>query len=434
VGFYTGTGVFDSQPHHIRLTITPQPGPGTTAWALYIDGALIDNGTHAVVTKAPLYVQPGAFQSNTTGNTPSLGFVTCWGPDAPAAADVYDALLGFQGERAGARFLRLCAEQGVPAALLGDKDDTTALGVQQLQTFLDALASIAKADHGYALEQRDDRALLYRARSTLYNQEPVLTLDFSAGVISPPFKPLDDDKDAENDILIKRAGGSFGRASRETIAEGPKSVEAIGRYDVAHTLSLAEDAQAIQHAGWRLHLGTADGLRYTQITLDLGNPRVQAMARDIYLADVGDKIRLTTLPADHGPDDVDLIIRGYKETVSEKKWQITFNCTPGSVYDVLQLNAGNYSRLDTGGSELAVGITTTATSLSVATTGTALWSTSAGDRPFEIVIGGERMTVTNVTGAASPQTFTVTRSANGVVKSHSAGEAVRLAKPMTIAL
>jgi hypothetical protein len=396
VGFYTGTGVFDSQPHHIRLTITPQPGPGTTAWALYIDGALIDSGTHAVVTKAPLYVQPGCFQSNTTGNTPSLGFVTCWGPDAPPAADVYDALLGFQGETAGARFLRLCAEQGVPAAVLGDEDDTTPLGVQQLQTFLDALASIAKADHGYALEQRDDRALLYRPRTTLYNQDPVLTLDFSQGVISPPFKPLDDDKDAENDILVTRAGGSFGRVSRETIAEGPKSVEAIGRYDVAHTLSLAEDAQAIQHAGWRLHLGTADGLRYTQITLDLGNPRVQTMARDIYLADVGDKIRLTNLPADHGPDDVDLIIRGYKETVSEREWKITFNCTPGAVYNVLQLNAGAYSRLDTGGSELAAGINTTATTLPVAVTGTALWSTSAGDVPFSVLVGGEEMTATAV--------------------------------------
>ncbi|MEU6944300.1 hypothetical protein ABZ957_03495 [Streptomyces sp. NPDC046316] len=427
-------GIFDDQPHHIRLKITPQPGSGNTHWALYVDGTLRDFGLYAVVSKAPLSLRLGWFQNAVTGTTPSVGFVTCWDHTGPDADELYDALFGFQGERAGARFLRLCAEQGVPAVLHGDPDDTTALGVQRLENFLDSLESIARADHGYALEQRDGLSLLYRSRASLYNQDPVLTLDYSAGVISAPFRPLDDDKGAENDVVVQRLGGTFGRASRETIAEGPKSVEAIGRYDVAHDLSLAEDSQALQHAGWRLHLGTADGLRYTQITLDLGNPRGWAMARDIYLADVGDKIRLTNLPADHGPDDIDLIIRGYKETVSEKQWTITFNCSPGAVYDVLQLNAGEFSRLDTGGSQLASGITTTATSLSVATTGLALWTTAAGDRPFDITVGGERMTVTNVTGASSPQTFTVTRSANGVVKSHSAGAKVSLARPMALGL
>ncbi|MFC8276247.1 hypothetical protein ACFUJR_27700 [Streptomyces sp. NPDC057271] len=404
-------GIFDDQPHHIRLTITPQPGSGNTAWELFVDGTSVDDGTYAVVSKAPLSVRAGWFQNAVTGTTPSIGFVTCWDSTGPDADDMYDALFGFQGERAGDRFLRLCAEQGVPAVLHGDTADTTALGVQQLETFLDALASIARADHGYALEQRDEAALLYRTRTTLYNQDPALTLDYSTGVISAPFKPLDDDLRAENDVIVQREGGTFGRASRETIAEGPKSVEAIGRYDVSHDLSLAADSQALQHAGWLLHLGTADGLRYTQITLNLGNPRVQALARDIYLADVGDKIRLTSLPDDHGPDDIDLIIRGYKETVSETKWLITFNCTPAAPYDVLQLDAGEYSRLDTGGSELVLGIDTTATSLPVATTGLALWTTDSGDLPFDIAIGGERMTVTAVTGAAQD---TFTRSvANG---------------------
>ena len=41
-------------------------------------------------------------------------------------------------------------------------------------------------------------------------------------------------------------------------------------------------------------------------------------------------------------------------------------------------------------------------------------------------VGGERVTVTNITGASSPQTFTVTRSVNGVVKAHTSGTDVRL--------
>lgn len=428
-------GVFDALPHHVRLTVVPNPGAGNSAWTVYVDGQARSGGTYAVVAKAPLSVRLGWFQNAVTSDTPSVGFISVWATvGGPSAEDLYTALLGFQGETAGERFLRLCDEQGVPAVLKGAAADTTALGVQQRERFLDALASVARADGGYVLEQRAERALLYRSRASLYNQPPALTLDYSTGVISDPFRPLDDEKLTENDVTVQREGGTFGRVSRETIAEGPNSVEAISRYDVAHTLSLASDEQPLQQAGWRLHVGTVDGLRYPQITLDLGNSRVWPLIRAIYLADIGDKIRLTNLPDDDGPDDVDLIIRGYKETATEKKWTITFNCTPGAPYDVLQLDTPGYARLDTGGSQLASGINSTATSLSVTVTGAALWSTTAGDRPFDIAIGGERMTVTNVTGASSPQTFTVTRSVNGVVKAHSAAAAVSLAVPLAIPL
>ena len=66
--------------------------------------------------------------------------------------------------------------------------------------------------------------------------------------------------------------------------------------------------------------------------------------------------------------------------------------------------------------------------------GSPLWTTSAGDFPFDINIGGEQITVTNITGASSPQTFTVTRSVNGVVKAQSSGADVRLFFPMILAV
>ncbi|MBB4987500.1 hypothetical protein [Streptomyces nymphaeiformis] len=431
-GEISPANVFNDVPHVVRLT-TASSG-GSVGWSLYLDGVLAVAGAD---TPAAVPLQNVDVLAGLSGSFKSmaLGYITYWGSSAPSAADFYRALTGFQGETAGARFLRLCTEQGVPAALMGTASATTPLGVQKREKFLDALASLARADGGYVLEQRDDRALAFRPRQTLYNQPPAITLDFSTGVISEPFRPLDDEKLSENDVAVTREGGTFASAVQLT---GPLSVQdppaGIGRYDVAHTLSLAADAQALQQAAWRLHVGTVDGLRYPQITLDLGNPRVWPLIRAVYLADVGDKIRLTGLPDDYGPDDVDLIIRGYKETVTEKTWRITFTCTPGAPYDVLQLGAPAYSRLATAGSQLASAITATATSLSVTTTGTTLWTTAAGDRPFDIVVGGERMTVTNLTGATSPQTFTVTRSVNGVVKSHVAGTALQIARPVVYAL
>ena len=44
------------------------------------------------------------------------------------------------------------------------------------------------------------------------------------------------------------------------------------------------------------------------------------------------------------------------------------------------------------------------------------------------------MTVTNITGSSSPQTFTVIRSVNGVAKAQTAGTDVRLWQPMILSM
>jgi hypothetical protein len=63
-----------------------------------------------------------------------------------------------------------------------------------------------------------------------------------------------------------------------------------------------------------------------------------------------------------------------------------------------------------------------------------LWTTTAGQMPIPIIAGGEEMSVTAISGTTVPQTFTVTRSTNGVTKSHSAGTEVSVARRATLAL
>ena len=58
----------------------------------------------------------------------------------------------------------------------------------------------------------------------------------------------------------------------------------------------------------------------------------------------------------------------------------------------------------------------------------------SGSFPFSIIVAGEEMTVTDITGSSSPQTFTVIRSVNGVVKSQASGAAVVLADTPVAAL
>lgn len=95
------------------------------------------------------------------------------------------------------------------------------------------------------------------------------------------------------------------------------------------------------------------------------------------------------------------------------------------------------ARVDTDGAELAADATASATSLSVTVTSGVLWATTAldpTDFPFTARLGGEEVTVTGISGTASPQTWTVVRSANGISKAQTAGTAVSLAVPAPVAL
>lgn len=386
--------LFENRPHHMRLSTSP--GSSSTGWALYIDGESIGSGSVAGVGR-PLREISHAW---TEGNNLSLGYLTAWGATAPEAADVYEALLGFSGETAGARMLRLSAENGVPSSLAGVVDTSVALGVQEPQRFLETLDTIAAADLGMVLEQRDARALVYRPRHTLYNQVPTLVLDFANGEISAPFKPLPDDKLTENDVTVRRKDGASWTAVR---TDGPLSVDAIGRYDVAPEVSLATDGQTVQQAYWRMHVGTFDGLRYTKITVNLGNERAYAKVADALAVDVGDLIRLQNVPADQQPGDVDLIVTGYEEEVGATAWTITYTCVPGEPWTVGIAGDPILGRADTAGCVLAADVSATATALPVTTTAGPQWVTTAthpAEFPFDVSLGGEQVTVAAITGVA----------------------------------
>ncbi|MFJ4785515.1 hypothetical protein [Streptomyces sp. NPDC088794] len=408
-------GIYDGGGHHIRVQVNP--GATNTDWAIYIDGVLAASGTMAsLVMKA---VRDAQFNwSLISGGGIStadqmLGYVTYWDGDGPSAANMYQAFAGFQSERAGDRIVRLATEAGYTASVAGELTFQQRMGIQGPKKLLELMNEAARTNFGYLLDARDRTEVIHRGQSTLWNQPPALTLDFSAGLVSPPFKPEDDDKLTENDVSVQREYGSVpARVVQET---GDLNVQApedggVGRYDQAYTYSVATDAQAWQVAGMRVHLGTYNGVRYTRLTLNLANPRVYALIDDILRIDVGDKIRLTDLPADHGPDDVDILVNGYTESAGPDAWTITFNCVPGEPWNAGVVGSDTYGRADTGGCQLAEALDSTETGVDVFTTGLALWidsATYASEFPFDVRTGGEVMRVTACTPAVL-DTFTRT--------------------------
>lgn len=90
--------------------------------------------------------------------------------------------------------------------------------------------------------------------------------------------------------------------------------------------------------------------------------------------------------------------------------------------------------LATAGSSLAAGVDSTQTAMLVATdSGERLWvHDNSFQHTFEIACDGEVMEVTNIVGNISPQFFTVIRSVNQVVSSHSPRTAIQLTAVETL--
>lgn len=341
------------------------------------------------------------------------------------------------GEHAGRRFVRLCTEEGVGVRVYGDPNDTPTMGAQTLQSLLSLLQECEDADRGLIYEPREALALGYRTRTSMYNQSAALALDYSLNQLANELVPQDDDQLTLNDVTVQRTGGS---SARQVLASGAMSIQAppngVGAYPTSPTINVQSDAQLPDEAGWILHTGTVDEPRYPAIHVDLARPQVAGMFYTAPDVRIGDRITVAHTPSFLPPDGISQIVRGYTEVCYGFTFTLAWVCSPESPFRVALLEDVVLGRCDTDGSTLNTSVSSGATSLSVATTnaGSPLWTTNPADCPFDIEMGGERMTVTNITGASSPQTFTVTRSVNGVVKAQTAGTDVRLFQPMILGL
>jgi hypothetical protein len=89
-------------------------------------------------------------------------------------------------------------------------------------------------------------------------------------------------------------------------------------------------------------------------------------------------------------------VLGYSETFGSITWDMVFNATPSGPWIVGVLDDLLLGRGDTDGSTLQSGITAAATSMSVAMPSGLLWTTDPTELPFDVMVGGEQMTVTTV--------------------------------------
>lgn len=356
-----------------------------------------------------------------------------------ALGDLYDEVNAYVGETATDRMSRLCGEEDVSITVSSESDDT--MGAQRANaTFLELIEECVEVDQGVLLERDEAFGLVYQSRQGMHNLDATLALSYTDNQLSEIPSPVEDDQNLHNDVTCTRPLGSSARVTKD---EGPLSTlpppGGVGKYDQQTSVNVELDTHLQHQAAWRVHLGTVDEPRYPQISINLAHSQfttVSPALRSSALSMLPSKrLTVSNLPDWLPPGDISQICLGIQEQLDQFEHRITFNGQPESPYRVAEADSDSFGKCDTDGSELAVNISTTATSFLVEVTEGPLWVTDAGEFPFGIVVGGEEMTVTAISGVASPQTFTIgARSVNGVVKAHADGSDLRLARPAVAAL
>lgn len=429
----------DGRPHHIRLRAFEQGGTGGALF-IDVDGVNVtsllhsDIGTAAIKAPREVILQwllVSDSNGDPTARLPlTLGQVTMWQEPVPGLANSATAYFGHQAETPSRRYGRICREERIPCAVIGDVDqEEVLLGPQYPDRVLDILTETARAGGGWQHAAREFSGLVYRIPASAYNSPAVFSRAADAGGLLP-LRPVPDDQQTANDVTATSRLGAV--SARSVQAAGPLNVQlpeddpqGIGPVELPITRNVLPDERLVgNQARWRRHLGTADEDRLPALVVDLvAGPSIVDEAAAV---DVADRIVITSPPPWMAPENVDQLAQGYTEVIGTHTRQITFVGLPGAPYHIAEVEHPLHGILQSDSATLDEALDTTETAVDIDCGAGPDW---IHEVDFDLLIGGERVTVTAVaamtgTFPARKTTLTVTRSVNGVVKSHTAGTRV----------
>jgi hypothetical protein len=438
------TSIFDNQAHHIRLRVSTS-GANSLA-QVWFDGVLAMSGTKTGVLVGSITGWNFSYFGGAAGPAPAVaaGHVAIWGTTAPNVVDSANASIGYRGERAGRRLERLCLEEGVPFDWIGagsTLDQTAAMGPQGPVKVVDALWECADAEGGDLYELRSAAGLGLRTLRSLQAQLVRATLDYSAGHLVKPLDTRRDPQNIRNSITVDLPTGeqyTVEQTSGSLNTNDPgEDADGVGSYTDSPTLNLASAVMLPDAAHLRLALGTVQESRRPVIRVNLRSPDVAGVAPDLLGVNIGDRVLVQNLQARDVYQDLDLVVIGVDEVLKGgREHELKLKTEPYEPY-----RTGTYgdaeSRYDSGGvTTLDAQLTAGTTGARNITTATGMrWTVTAASYPLDVVIGGERITVSGMTGTGAAQVMTISaRNVNNLPaaggKTHPAGTPVTLYQPV----
>ncbi|GAA0494707.1 hypothetical protein Ade02nite_19860 [Paractinoplanes deccanensis] len=424
----------------ISYDVTAQQNGGNIDVTLRYNGGVFATGSIAGVCAQPTRVTINPDMRNTTLATTVAGLRFTVGhlavrdvasPALPAYTATAAAVASYQGwarEAVHERVGRLAGvEENLPFRLLATPDASSLvlLNTQQEGGTVDLVEAAAEADSGSLLLE-EEFGYVFLPRSARLNAPVDLTVDMTTYARSQSTEP--------GDVLQPRLGARGPNYWTVERRDGSQAVAAAdqalrdrrGTVPDKVTLDLLRDSDCGPHAQWRTHI-TAGGTgpNYPGMSIELhANP---GLIDDYLLCRIGSRVQRLNQPTIAGLDTIDQVVDGMSEQIVSRQaggpaWTATFDTSPASVWQPGVWD-GPGLLWTSDRTELAAGVTTTATSWSIDSNGDP-WTTGAVS--LRAQVGREEVLITNITGAGSSWTFTVVRSVNTVVTAHSAGEALTL--------
>lgn len=440
---FTGVSVgniFDGEGRAFQVNLSASGGTNV-AWQVWMNGSSLGSGTHtpsfAGSMNGGVYRVATLASSIDAAGTVGVGHFAVF-PQL-VTANRATPLGGHRGETPDDRLTRVFAEQSVILDLTGTSD--IAMGPQQIGTFTDIITDSAKADAGVLLDGLGP-GYTYVCRTQAYSSSPQLTLSASDGDLPGELEGQHDDRFRNNDFTGTNHDGLERHFSQAT---GDLGTNTVGTYDDSDTISTNSPDDLYQHAAWRVAQGTVPGLRWPRLEFQLSKPITATKAQQWLDARPLARIDVTDIDTGGNPDR-SLLLRGWNEKWNSKLWRVAANTTPYDAFAVVVLaeDAGGTGYfigwLDTDGSTTQNGIDVGATSVVILTPSGPVWTNATTPSPnyadditgLYINLDGLRVGVTAITGAASPQTFTLVGA--DVLRAVPPGASVIVANPVLLGL
>lgn len=423
---------------------------------LFVDGVFADDHTESGFTLRALNTVQLSSTTDASGDT-SFSHLVIYGQDITSVVigDVDLAARGNPGELPVFRARRIAQEYGFRYAWIGTggitgtppaTGDGRTMGAQRVVNVTALLEDCERVDGGLLYEQRSIPSFQFRTLRSMYGRESWLTLSLAGGHLSPPLKPTPDDRNLANRYTATRAdGGEF----VYTLDSGPMSTLSpdqggIGLMERGNTFNVETEDTLPDLASHQVAQGTVSVERYPSVTVDLHRPDILntpgllAKLRDL---DVGDQVTLEELSSNGIYDSRDVVVLGCTAQLDQLRHTLRLVTTPAELYRVWTLGsttatASELARVDSDYTTIDEDLTTSETDVTIEVeTGRAFWVNSTShpnNFPFDVICGGERMTVTAGTAPSGQnQTWTVTRNVNNLPggKAHSAGAKISLYRP-----
>ncbi|HEX6970276.1 MAG TPA: hypothetical protein VF174_15885 [Micromonosporaceae bacterium] len=320
-------------PMALSLTVT-QDGSDVdyAAWIADPTTATGITGTLASRTIGRIKQLDVPVSTGTTGTTYGH-FAALADPDIDASGGppiIQAVLHGHSGDWTWERFARLCVEESIPFTTSVGAVLEPTMGPQGSLSLYDLLRECEVAEGNLlsdvGVDAGETGVLWFPARDERDNADTVLTLDVSSDHLSPDFEPTLDNIELRNDVEVSRPNGSTARFIDQT------SIDREGRYAESVSVNVDSDDFLLDLAGYRVALGTAEGMRYPVAGINLR--RSPALAEDWLACTLNSRVDITNPPSQYPPDTIETFLEGYTERISQTEWTAKLNLSPAAPFRI----------------------------------------------------------------------------------------------------